>query len=193
MSFIRTFKNLVIDITIQGHFLGGGVESIDGNTMVLSTANSGYEQLKMIFFDFFKIKEKDVIVDVGCGKGRVFNLLLYKGLKNKMIGYEINQTVGETTRRNLSKYKNVEIISKNIFDDFPTEGNIFFLFNPFRSEMMVDFKNKILQLQEKDPLILYYNPQYLDVFDDKHFVYDIKDIPILQSGYEVKLAMIKLR
>lgn len=192
MDIIKALRNLRIDMSIQGHFLGGGVESIDGNTMVLSTANSGYEQLKMIFLDFFKIKEKDVIVDVGCGKGRVFNFLLYEGFKNKMIGYEINEDVGETTRRNLSKYKNVEIISKNIFDDFPTEGNVFYLFNPFRSAMMVDFKNKILQLREKDPVILYYNPQYLDVFDDKQFVCDVMDIPMLQSGYPVKLAMIKL-
>jgi len=177
---------------IQGSFLGGGVESIDGNSMILSTANSGYEQLRMIFFDFFKIREKDVIVDVGCGKGRVFNFLLYKGLKNKMIGYEINKTVAEKTKKNLSRYGNVDIRSENIFNDFPTEGNIFYLFNPFREAMMKDFKKRILQIREKNPVILYYNPQYLDIFNDERFTYDLKDIPILQSGYPVKLALIKL-
>ncbi|HTD40519.1 MAG TPA: class I SAM-dependent methyltransferase [Mucilaginibacter sp.] len=192
MDLLKTLKNFQIDMLIQGSFLGGGVESIDGNSMILSTANSGYEQLRMIFFDFFKIREKDVIVDVGCGKGRVFNFLLYKGLKNKMIGYEINKTVAEKTKKNLSRYGNVDIRSENIFNDFPTEGNIFYLFNPFREAMMKDFKKRILQIREKNPVILYYNPQYLDIFNDERFTYDLKDIPILQSGYPVKLALIKL-
>ncbi|WP_426672073.1 hypothetical protein ACPPVU_12660 [Mucilaginibacter sp. McL0603] len=107
-SIFVSIKNLRIDLLTQRAFSGGGVESIDGMKMVLTTVSSGYKQLELIFFDFFKISDNAVIVDVGRGKGRVFNYLLYKCLKNKMIGYEINEAVANKTKRNLARYKNVE-------------------------------------------------------------------------------------
>src|SRR5258708_6907016 len=109
MNVIRTLRNLWIDMLTQRAFLGGGAPSIDGYQMVLSTSNSGYEQLELIFFNYYSIRERDVIVDVGCGKGRVFSYLLYRGAKNKMIGYEINDIIGNKTKQNLSRYKNIEI------------------------------------------------------------------------------------
>lgn len=192
MGVIRSLQNLRIDLLTQRTFLGGSVTSIDNYQMVLSTSNSGYEQLELIFFYYYPINKNDVIIDVGCGRGRVFNYLLYKGLKNRMIGYEINQTVGNKTKQNLARYKNVEIRSENIFNNFPKDGNVFYLFNPFRERMVTEFKNNIWKLRDKNPVILYYNPEYLEIFNDTRFTYEIKDIPMLQSGYEVKLAIIKI-
>lgn len=192
MNVIRTLQNLWIDLLTQRAFLGGGAPSIDGYQMVLSTSNSGYEQLELIFFNYYSLHERDVIVDVGCGKGRVFNYLLYKGVKNKMIGYEINDTIGNKTKQNLSRYKNVEICCENIFNNFPENANVFYLFNPFREEMTNDFKERVWKIKDKNPIILYYNPEYLEAFNDERFVYEIKDIPMLQSGYKVKLAIIKV-
>jgi SAM-dependent methyltransferase len=192
MHVIRTLQNLRIDLLTQRTFLGGGVTSIDGYQMVLSTSNSGYEQLELIFFDYYSIGENDVIVDVGCGRGRVFSYLLYKGLENQMIGYEINEAVGDKTKHNLARYKNVEIRSENILNNFPEDGNVFYLFNPFREQMATEFKNNIWKIRDRNPVILYYNPEYLDVFKDTRFTFEIKDIPMLQSGYEVKLAIIRI-
>ena len=192
MKLLKTLKNFWIDMSIQRAFLGGRVISIDGREVTYDTVSTSYDIAELIFFKYYPVRENDVIVDVGCGKGRVFNYLLYKGLKNRMVGYEINYLVADKTKMNLSRYKNVEIIGGNIFDDFPDTASIYYLFNPFKQTMMRDFKAKILEMKEKKPVILYYNPTCLDVFDDGHFLCELVDIPISFFGLPYKLAIIRL-
>ena len=191
MNVIRTLRNLRIDLLTQRAFLGGGAPSIDGYKMILSTSNSGYEQLDLFFFNYYSIGENDVIVDVGCGKGRVLSYLLYKGVKNKMIGYEINDIIGNKTKQHLSRYKNVDIRCENIFNNFPENANVFYIYNPFREEMTNDFKEQIWKIRDKNQVILYYNPVCIAVFNDKRFVYDIKDVPPL-DGYKMDIAIIRV-
>jgi len=192
MDLIKVAKNFWIDYSIQRTFLGGRVESIDGREMIYDSVSTGYNHAELIFFHYYTIKPNDVIVDVGCGKGRVFNYLLFKGIKNKMIGYEINIPLAEQTRRGLRRYKNVEIKCENIFDEFPYDANLFYLFNPFKLAMMRDFKNEILKLKGNNPTILYFNPTCLEVFDDSQFTYQLIEVPIPFFGFNYKLAIIRL-
>lgn len=189
---LKTLNNFYIDMSTQRHFLGGRVVSIDGRETTYDTVSTGYDIAKLIFFQYYPLRETDVLVDVGCGKGRVFNYLLFKGLKNKMLGYEINPLVAEATKKNLSRYTNVEIFASNIFDDFPTTANVFYMFNPFKQTMMQEFKEQILQMRDKKPVILYYNPTCIDVFKDTRFSCELIDVPILFFGFPYKLAIIKL-
>jgi SAM-dependent methyltransferase len=193
INIVKTLRNLRIDLQIQRAFLGGSVKSIDGQKMINDTGSSGYEHVKLIFFDYYSIKENDVIVDVGCGKGRVLNYLLYRGIKNKIIGYEINEAVGNQTKKNLSRFNNVEILSENIFDDFPEHANVFYMAHPFNEAMMIDFKDRILSMRESDPVILYNNPVFKDVFDSENFSMEVIDMPHRQSGYEARVAIINIK
>jgi hypothetical protein len=68
MNILGMLKNLYIDLSTQRKFLGGRVESIDGRKMIWDSVSTGYDQIKIIFFELFTISENDVIVDVGCGK-----------------------------------------------------------------------------------------------------------------------------
>ncbi len=189
---IKTLNNFYIDMMTQRTFLGGRIVSIDGRETTYDTVSTGYDIAELIFFKYYPLNENDVIVDVGCGKGRVFNYLLYKGLKNKMLGYEINPLVAEATQKNLTRYKNVEIIGRNIFDEFPVDANVFYMFNPFKQTMMLEFKENILKMADKKPVILYYNPTCIEVFNDKRFSYKLIDVPILFFGLPYKLAIIKM-
>lgn len=188
----RQLARLKIDLITQRTFLAGDVPSIDDRKLI-KTANSNYEELEIIFFEKFKLNENDVVIDVGCGKGRVFNYLLYKGLKNKMIGYEINEAVGNSTRKRLARFKNVEIRCNNIFDEFPAEGNVFYMYHPFQEEMTIAFMNDILKIADRNPVILYNNPAHLYVFDNENFEYELHDIAIDQYQYNFKFAIIKLK
>ncbi len=161
----RQLNRLKIDLLTQRTFLAGQVPSID-NKNIIKTASTNYEELEVIFFERMKLREDDVIIDVGSGKGRVFNYLLYKGRKNKMIGYEINDTVGLKTRKRLSRFKNVDMRCENIFDHFHEDGNIFYLYNPFKEAMVTQFMNQILKVADRDPVILYNNPVHFDVFNN---------------------------
>ena len=176
----------------QRTFLAGDVLSID-NDNIIKTVSTNYEELEFIFFKHFQLTPKDVLVDVGCGKGRVFNYLLYKGLKNQMIGYEINPAVGELTQRRLSRFKNVEIRIANVFDAFPPDGNVFYLYHPFKEVMMTEFRNRLLTIADRNPVMLYNNPVHLDLFDTPDFSYELFDIDVKQYGYSFKFAIIRLK
>lgn len=192
MNIFRSFKNLYIDLIVQRKFVGGRVESIDGRKMIWDSVSTGYNQIKIIFFNYFTISESDVIVDVGCGKGRVFNYLLYKGIKNRMLGYEINNVVADKLKSNLKRFENVEIHSENIFENFPVNANIFYLFNPFKQEMMLEFKEQIWSIKKNNPVILYYNPTCIDTFYDERFTVELKSLSINHFGADYKLAIIRL-
>jgi SAM-dependent methyltransferase len=184
-------ENLWIDLSIQRRFCGGGaIISIDGRNIIHNTVNAKYSVINDIFFKYFSIQEKDVIVDVGCGKGRVFSYLLYKGMKNRMIGYEINQLVGLKTKKHLSKYKNVEITAENIFDNFPVDSNVFYIYNPFNGPMMEEFKESIWKIKQNNPVILYLNPECIDSFNDTRFVNEIVEIP--HKTWSYNFAIIKI-
>lgn len=126
--------------------------------------NSDYHALEAIF-SAVEIKKSDVIVDVGCGKGRLFNFLLAKKLSNRMIGVEVDQTTFEFTKNRLRHFLQVEIIRADVeCDPVPLEGTIFYLFNPFNQVIVQKFADCLIErikdnvYQDKDrPLIIYYN------------------------------------
>ena len=193
MKLLKVAHNFWIDYCIQRTFLGGRIESIDGREMIYDSVSTGYDHVNLIFFKYYSIKPEDVIAEVGCGKGRVINYLLYKGIKNKMIGYEINIPLAKLTQKRLRRYKNVEIKCENIFDEFPNEANLFYLFNPFKTGMMEQFKEKIWEIKSNNPIMLYYNPTCLEVFNDPRFTYKVIDVPIPFFGFNYQLAMISLK
>ncbi len=193
MNLLKLAKNFWIDYSIQRTFLGGRVESIDGREMMYDTVSTGYNHAEFIFFKYYSIQPNDVIVEVGCGKGRVINYLLYKGIKNKIIGYEINVRLANLTKKRLARFKNVDIHSGNILENFPSEANLFYLFNPFKEGMMEAFKEKIWAIRNCNPTMLYFNPTCLDVFNDARFTYNILNLPIPFFGFDYKLAIINIK
>lgn len=175
----RLVENVMIDYSIQRRFLGGTVTSADISKGVYDTANSNYSALRYIFSKVYTIKPNDIIVDVGCGKGRVISYLLFKGIRNKIIGAEYNDDIANETRTHVSRFKNVEIRSGDIFASFPDQANVFYLYNPFNEELMKKFKAHIFGLSSnKRVYILYYSPWYVDVFkEDDRFSVEIMKIP----------------
>ena len=66
------------------------------------TVNTSYEALQF-FFDQVPLRADDIFVDVGCGKGRVMNFLLKKGVTNRIIGIELDpQIAGQTAKKDES-------------------------------------------------------------------------------------------
>ncbi|MFW6149725.1 MAG: methyltransferase domain-containing protein, partial [Atribacterota bacterium] len=171
----------VLDYSYCGEFLGGTVETPYKNLGAKNTVSTGYHVLKLIFTEFKdEITKTDVIVDVGCGKGRVINYLLVLGLENKIIGIELNERVAEETRERFKDNSNVHIISGNILENIPEEGTIFYLYNPFNSVITEQFKKKLTKIGKKgEPItIIYHNCAYVELFlEDKNWTVDFLDTP----------------
>jgi hypothetical protein len=122
-----------------------------------------YAQLSYLFtHNDLLVHESDVLVDVGCGKGRVINFWLGRGLRNRIIGIELDEAVAGATRNRLARHPNVEIITGDVARGLPEDGTLFFLFNPFGPEVMKPFMEHLKQ--RRGIRILYWYCLHVDLF-----------------------------
>jgi trans-aconitate methyltransferase len=134
------------------------------------------------------ISDEDVLVDVGCGEGRVINFWLSRGLKNPIIGLEFVASVAQRAKARYRKYPNVSIIEGDAIANTPANGTIFFLYNPFSAETVAAFERAARKL---DATIVYYNNNYMEPFENGHW----GSRPIDSNGriYEFRGAVITRR
>lgn len=161
----RLARNVVLDLRYGG-FLGGTIRSRYRYLGAHDTANSEYDVLAQIFEG--RITPTDVLVDVGCGKGRVLNWWLSQGLTNRIIGIELDPRIAAATRRRLRKYPNVAILTGDALALLPREGTLFFLFNPFAAWLLPRLKERLEAVagSRPDVRIIYDNPPDLAMFRD---------------------------
>lgn len=126
------------------------------------TQSIEYEELNNIFCEYI-LTDESVLMDIGCGRGRVFNYLLSQKYKGKMIGVEIDSQIACFTEKRLKTYHNIEIINSNVLNVKCPEVTDYFLFCPFNRELTKKFCTLIESIHE-DVKVIYYYPQYVDVF-----------------------------
>jgi len=180
-KYVRVLRNLMIDFRYGGKFLGGTEKTRYSIFGAYNTSNSDYALLAYLFKD--KIKESDVLVDVECGKGRVINWWLSQGLKNKIIGLELDPEIAAKTRSRLRYYKNVTIIAGDALKNIPREATILYLYNPFNRIVMEKLKVRLVDLfgDSGDISIYYYNSVHADVFENDP-VWVIENVDIASFG-----------
>ncbi len=161
----RLARNVLMDLKYGG-FVGGTVKSPFARLGIQDTASTDYEALPAIFRD--AIGPSDVLVDIGCGKGRVINWWLSRGLDNRIIGIELDPEVASATSRRLRSYRNVTIVCGDALANLPEEGSIFYLFNPFNELWVRAFRDRIAGLiTNAHPIrIFYYNCVHLRAFEE---------------------------
>ncbi len=114
------------------------------------------------------IKSSDVLVDVGCGRGRVINWWLSLGLGNKIVGIEMEDRFAAEAAARLAPYPNVRIIQGNALEHIPPDGTIFYLFNPFGREVLAAYKDRLIDVfgAGLDVTIVYHFACHADVFEN---------------------------
>ena len=167
-SHLRTkLANAVLDLRF-GALLRGGKETSHPQLGAYATNNSSYSVIDTLFRG--RVKPSDVLVDVGCGKGRVINAWLAAGYANSMIGVELDTGIAAKTRERLRRYPTVSILSGDIIANFPSRGTLFYLFNPFNAAMMSSFKETlkdcISSRSRGEATVIYYNCRHIEVFAD---------------------------
>ena len=104
-------------------------------TVLERMANSGY------------IGKKNVLIDYGCGKGRVDFFLSYQ-LRCKTIGVEYDEHLYETVLRNKKAAisgRTAEFVLANAENyAVPTDADCFYFFNPFSIEILKHVMGRIL-------------------------------------------------
>ena len=152
-------------------------------------ANSGY------------IRKKDVLLDYGCGKGRVDFFLSYQ-TKAKTVGIEyderIYQSVTENQKTAVSSAKTEFMLARAEEYEVPTEVNRCYFFNPFSVELLQEVMEKIKVSYEKAPrelLLFFYYPSkeylsYLEEVDELEFYDEISCTDLFEGEDQRERIMI---
>lgn len=159
----RVLYNALLDLRF-GPPLAGEVRTRYRDLGAKDTANSDYLALDRIFADH--IQPDDVLVDIGCGKGRVLNWWLRR-FDNPIIGIELDPAIAAKTRARLSRFRTVTILTGNALDCLPRHGTLFYMYNPFHAEVVQKLEEKLVEVAEGDAghiRILYNNCKYLSAF-----------------------------
>ena len=157
-------RNLAIDLRYGGS-LAGSIESRHRDKGAADVVNSQYSVLPHIFAG--RIGPDDVLVDVGCGKGRVINWWQSQGLRNRMIGIELDAEVASATERRLRRFPNVTVVNEDATTWMPDDATLVYMYSPFSADVMRRFKAHLFErFAHRGITLLYWNPDFVGVFED---------------------------
>jgi SAM-dependent methyltransferase len=160
-----------------GRPLGGTTRTRYGHLGAFHSTNTPYEDMARLFAGV-EVGPRDVIVDVGCGKGRSLNWLLRSFPQNRIVGIELDPDLAARTAARLRRRSNVTILTGDATGLLPADGTVFYLFNPFDGTVMERFAAALAGL----PLatVVYYNAKHLGPFRaDARFAVRELDDPAL--------------
>lgn len=186
-------RNMALDLR-YGASLAGTIPSRSPD--VAPVTNSQYSVLPHIFAGH--IGHDDVLVDVGCGKGRVINWWLSQGLRNRIVGIELEAEVASSTARRLRRFPNVTIVNEDATTWMPHDATLVYMYSPFGAEIMARFKERLAdQFAGKGIKLLYWNPQFVDVFlaDPRFSTYSVELRAVLDpriEGTHRRFAVVRL-
>jgi SAM-dependent methyltransferase len=164
---LETARNVIVDLQYGG-YCGGRIPARFAALGVHAASSTFYYELAEVFERTrgVSVRPDDVLVDVGCGKGRVMNFWLRNGLTNRMVGLEIDPDIAARTRRRLAPYPNISVVTGDALENIPPDGTLFFLFNPFERPMMEAFQRRVLAVvRQRRPLrIVYFSSRYIGAF-----------------------------
>lgn len=130
------------------------------------------------------IRKKDVVLDYGCGKGRVDFFLSYQ-TKANTIGVEYDERIYQSALENqktvVSKGKSDFILARAEEYEVPSQVNRCYFFNPFSVELLRKVMARIIESYYENPrelFMFFYYPSeeyisYLMTVDELEFYDEI--------------------
>lgn len=163
----HSIPNLLRDLPYGGP-LGGSIPSRFKELGQHRVESTDWADLATMFaHPLARPRPDDVIVDVGCGKGRALAFFAQrtKG-RNRIVGLELDPEVAEGTRRRLRRLSSVEVVTGDAVANFPADATLVYLCNPFDEPIVERFAARLLRGDVAlDRLrIVYFNSAYADVF-----------------------------
>jgi len=189
LRIARIFRNLLLDFRYQKRYIRGTRISRPDLSGINNETPTDPFVLDLLFRNI-RIKKDDILVDIGCGRGRVINWWLSQGLQNRIIGIEIDSEIADNTKKRLRIHNNVKIVTANAAEFIINEGSIFYLFNPFDHNLMKQFSKNMKSAFQDDRhiQIFYYNCVCINVFaSDPFWNVEMFDFP--KKGFH-KAALI---
>jgi SAM-dependent methyltransferase len=146
----------------HGRPLGGTIRTRFAHLGAFHTTNSPYADLNRLFAAV-EVGPDDVIVDVGCGKGRALNWFLERYPGNRIKGIELDPEICRKTALRLRRRANVTVLCGDAPTLLPADGTVFYLYNPFDGAVMSRFVTALLALPAAT--IVYYRAEFVGPFE----------------------------
>lgn len=184
-------QNLVGDLR-DGCFCGGIIQSRFKEKGAYQTQHTDYRSLEEVFFNNdLGISPDDVLVDVGCGKGRVISFWLRRKLGAKYIGIELDPEVAAISAERFKNDPRVRIIQGDAVENLPVEGTLFYLWNPFNADVLQRFVDRLLAMsgQMGRIRVVYNNCRHAEVFTSNP-VWEVRPVSN-KDAYPAILATLK--
>lgn len=176
-----------------GGFAGGTSGNRYLGEGMLGFSPVDYAQLEKIFdaANGLEVGPHDVLVDVGCGKGRVINWWLGLGLGNRIYGLKLDEKLAEEVRTWLAAWPNVTILTGDALENLPGDATMLFMFNPFWDNVVERFKERLVEVYgERSPVrVAYFMPMFVEQFSaDPRFVVEPGRTKTIYSLAVIRLA-----
>jgi SAM-dependent methyltransferase len=164
---LEWLRDVAIDWKYGG-YCGGRIGTKFPETGAHGTSSADYYQLEKLFSPGgLEVGADDVLVDVGCGKGRILNFWLHRGFRNRMYGLELDPEIAAWAGNRLRKFSNVHVIAGDAVANLPADATAIFLFNPFAASVMELFKRRVKEMFHGSPVrILYFHCKSAHVFEN---------------------------
>ena len=171
-SLSWVIRSLILDLRYGGS-LAGNIKTQHRAAGAYNIVNSPYSVLPHMFAG--RIHEDDVLVDVGCGKGRVLNWWLSQGLRNRLVGIEMNPEVAAAAAKRLRRYTNVQVIAGDAIEAMPEDATLLYMYNPLDAPTTERFKAMLVErFGRRGITVIYWNTQWLDLWrEDPDFEVDV--------------------
>ncbi len=179
----KIVRNALRDVR-YGRPLGGTIRTRYSHLGACDIGNADYDDLA-ILFSHIDVRAEDVLVDVGCGKGRSTNWFLSRYPRNTIYAIELDPDIYAVTAKRLRRRTNVKMLCGDATALLPAEGTIFYLFNPFNEPVMARFIEALLEVKSRangarPTKVIYYNYKFLDLFrENPRFTVELVEHPSL--------------
>ncbi|MGH2719418.1 MAG: class I SAM-dependent methyltransferase [Actinomycetota bacterium] len=137
-----------------------------GHLMVAGADNSDYRALREVFAG--RVREGDVLIDVGCGRGRVLATWLDYYPDHRIVGIELNPDVAAATQQRFASHPQLSVVCGDAVTVCPPEATLLFLFNPFDRATMTRLRDELTARPPTIPpmRVLYTNAKDADLFEE---------------------------
>jgi hypothetical protein len=159
-------QNLIFDLR-EGHLCGGIAPTRFRDAGANPIQHTDYRCLDEIFFNNgLDINKDDVLVDIGCGKGRVISFWARRKFGRKLVGIELDPDAAQFSIKRFESNNKVCIINGDAVENMPVDGNVFYLWNPFNEAVMQRFASKVIASadQMSNVRVIYNNCRHAEVF-----------------------------
>ncbi|MFC5141965.1 methyltransferase domain-containing protein [Actinomycetospora rhizophila] len=133
---------------------------------------TSYHELRQLF-RLVEVPREGTFVDLGCGKGLAMLIASDAGFR-RVVGVEFSKTLVDVARANIAKYRGgrsdrITVVHADVAEyELDDDETVFFLFNPFREEVMKGFVRNLeqsLQRSDRQVWVIYVRPGQRHVLD----------------------------